>query len=88
MRKFKLEAKRRVKNDLKKLPKETLNSTAKAIEGLQENPFPSGKKIKTIKGAEKTFRYRVGDYRIIYEVGAQTVTILAVLHRRDLGRFQ
>ena len=88
MKKFRLEAKRRVRSDLQGLPKRTLNSIDKTIRNLQENPFPPGKKIKAIKGAEKTFRYRIGDYRIIYEVGSETITILAIIHRRDLKKFQ
>lgn len=87
MGKFRLEAKRRVRSDLQKLPKETLSSIAKAIENLQANPFPSKKAIKAIKGAQKTFRYRAGDYRIIYQVSSETITLLAVVHRRDLKKF-
>ena len=37
---------------------------------LQENPFPAD--VKRVEGyAEKIFRVRVGDYRILYEVDHQ-----------------
>ncbi len=87
MEKLQLEAKRRVKNDLRKLPKQTFNSVIKIIESLPQNPFPAGKKVKAIKGAKKVWRYRIGDYRLIYEVKAKTITILAIIHRRELEKF-
>jgi mRNA interferase RelE/StbE len=39
------------------------------IESLAENPFPaqSGK----MKGAESSYRLRVGDYRVIYQVDTE-----------------
>lgn len=39
----------------------------KQIEELRTNPFPQ--EIKIIEGyKEKTYRVRVGDYRVLYEV--------------------
>lgn len=87
MKKYELVPKRRVRTDLKKVSPDKQDLIIKAIESLAEDPFRPGKKIKPIRGASKTFRYRVGDYRIFYEVSQGKVTILAVLHRRDLAKF-
>ncbi len=46
----------------------------KKIDDLQTDPFP--KDIKTIEGSkEKMFRVRVGDHRILYDVGESSKTI-------------
>ena len=58
---------------------------AAALE-LVNQPFPSG--VKKLSGCDHTFRVRVGDYRIIYEVNpAQSVIIVQrVRHRGDVYR--
>jgi mRNA interferase RelE/StbE len=55
-----------------------------AILALEEEPFPSGKKWKRLKGSGGLVRLRVGDYRILYEVLDDEVHVLVVIHRRDL----
>ena len=34
-----------------------------------------------------TYRLRAGDFRVFYDVEGQTVTIVAVLHKRDTATF-
>lgn len=56
---------------------------------LETNPF-SGLNIKplhTNKG-EKLYRYRMGDYRVVYEViqETKTVAILLISHRSSVYR--
>lgn len=58
-----------------------------AIDAFANDLWPSGKLVKAIQGTKEAFlRYRVGDYRILYEVFDQdrTVLILGIMHRRDL----
>lgn len=56
-----------------------------AIRRLASNPRPSGVKKLTGRNA---WRVRVGDYRIIYEIGDVTLTILIVDigHRKEIYR--
>ena len=44
--------------------------------------------IKKIEGAERTYRLRCGDYRVIFEVHKHIITILVVGvgHRREVYR--
>lgn len=52
---------------LKKLDKINWNRIIEKIEELKKDPFPH--KVKRVEGQnEKTFRIRVGDYRILYVV--------------------
>lgn len=55
---------------------------------LEDDPFPKGKKFEHLKGLEDEFvRLRVGDYRVLYEVVGENISILAVVHRKDLDRW-
>jgi mRNA interferase RelE/StbE len=55
------------KKFLKKLDNTNWNRIMEKIEELRNNPFPH--KVKRVQGRkEKTFRDRVGDYRILYVV--------------------
>lgn len=42
--------------------------------------------MEKVQGYEYTFRVRIGDYRIVYEVAGDEVTIIAVSHRKDVYR--
>ncbi|MDP1710632.1 MAG: type II toxin-antitoxin system RelE/ParE family toxin [candidate division WWE3 bacterium] len=44
---------------------------AKAIDSLAQEPFPKGKKIKKLKSSPSGFRFRVGDFRILYTVNTK-----------------
>lgn len=52
-----------------------------AISGLAQEPRPHG--VRKITGTERTYRIRVGDYRVVYEIYDQEalVVILRVLRR-------
>ena len=59
-----------------------------ALDALQHNPLV-GPKIKRLKGRlQEYFRYRVGDYRIVYVVDPRerTVHVDYIQHRRDVYR--
>jgi mRNA interferase RelE/StbE len=53
------------------------------LKQIAEDPRPSG--IKKLKGYEKNYRVRVGDYRIIYEIKDREliVLVLSVSHGKD-----
>jgi mRNA interferase RelE/StbE len=84
MASYNLEWKRSAAKELKSLPRETVARVLKAVQALTQDPFPPG--VKKLVGADHTYRIRVGDYRIIYDVIAATliVHILRVGHRRDV----
>ncbi len=53
------------------------------LKQIAEYPRPSG--IKKLKGYEKTYRIRVGDYRVIYDIQDREVVVLvlSVSHRKE-----
>ena len=46
------------------------------VDDLEENPRPSG--CKKLKGRDNTYRIRVGDYRIVYEVHDAVLFVLVI----------
>jgi mRNA interferase RelE/StbE len=57
-----------------------------AILGLQNNPRPHN--AKKLAGSEVSWRIRIGDYRILYEVmdASKSVKIYRIAHRKDVYR--
>ncbi len=53
------------------------------LRSLADDPRPNG--VKKLKGYDNTYRVRVGDYRIIYEIKDREliVLLLSVSHRKD-----
>ena len=83
---YKIIFKPSVHKDLRKLPKSTVGRILSQIEGLRINPIPANS-IK-LEGAERIYRIRVGDYRVIYQVetSAREVTVHYIRHRREVYR--
>ncbi len=71
---------------LKKMPREDLHRILRMIKSFETDPFPYGS-IK-LSGMDKVYRVRLGNFRIIYEVNNNvlTVLVLKVGHRRDVYR--
>lgn len=68
------------------LPKRDQKRVDGQILSLATEPRPSG--VKSLIGLERLYRLRVGDYRIIYEVQDQDLSILVMKigHRKDVYR--
>lgn len=49
----------------------------------QENPLLFAKKIK---GEKNVFRFRVGDYRIVFQAEKETITLHKLGHRKEIYR--
>jgi mRNA interferase RelE/StbE len=76
--------KRSAVKELKQLPKETIKKIHSIVTGLSDNPLPEG--VRKLVGSEHTFRIRSGDYRIVYSIRSEklTVEIIRVGHRKDI----
>jgi len=51
------------------------------VEELKEDPF--SKDIKRLKG-ETSFRLRIGDYRVIFDIIGDKIFILKIGHRKNI----
>jgi mRNA interferase RelE/StbE len=61
---------------LRKLDKPVRERVAAAIDALADDPRPAG--IKAIVGEHGSFRIRVDDYRVLYEVEDDRLVVLVV----------
>ncbi len=80
---YKLEILRSADKDVRKIDKRYITPILNTIKSLSENPFPL--QCKKLKGSKSSYRVRIGDYRIIYEVETKEkiVTIFHIRHRQD-----
>jgi mRNA interferase RelE/StbE len=83
---FRIEFARSATKDLRGIDRQWIPRILEAIENLADNPLPVG--CKKLVGSEHTFRIRVGDYRIVYDIqGSELVVyVVRVRHRRDVYR--
>jgi mRNA interferase RelE/StbE len=71
---------------LRRLPANVRPTIAQAIRSLAGNPHPPG----VGRGPDGTYKVRVGDYRILYDIEDDQLLILVVKagHRREVYRGQ
>ena len=49
---------------------------------------PTRSRIRRLRGRQDaTYRLRVGDYRVFYDISEATVTVVAVLHKQETAAF-
>lgn len=72
-----------VQKQLNNLPHKIRSRLLDEIQLLEDNPRPDG--VKKLKGYENTYRIRVGNYRLIYEIEDRKmiVLVLSSIHRKD-----
>ena len=65
--------------DLDRLPENWKARIVKKVKLLAENPYALNNNVKALKGMEnRTYRLRVGDWRVIYELRDGIVVILVL----------
>ena len=76
------------RKELEHLSVNVISRVFPKIEGLAQNPRPSG--CRKLQGLKNLWRIRIGDYRMIYQVfdDEMVVDIVAVRHRSRAYRFR
>ena len=75
---------RRAFKDIRKLSHNIKKRIKLSLEKLQKNPF--ARSIKLVDESLGQYRYRIGDYRVIFDIHGQDIVILSVGHRREIYR--
>ena len=75
---------KRAKKDIDKLDVVAKKRLKKALLKLGEEPIKLSKKLIDLKIGQ--YRYRIGDYRIIFDLDSNKLIILRVGHRREIYR--
>lgn len=70
-----LSTEKSVRKDLKKLPLHIHEKVINALDIIQSNPLSGAKLHGELKNY---YKYRVGDYRIVYQFDSKTSTVIVV----------
>lgn len=83
---YRVELAPRATRELRRLDHIIRERVLRALIGLEVDPRPQG--VKKLVGAESTWRLRIGDYRIVYEIRDREllVMVVRVAHRREVYR--
>lgn len=76
------------RKEFERLPEQMRAITAEALHLLAQNPYSELLKIKKMKGAADLYRFRLGDYRVLYELRNERliVVIIKIGHRSEVYR--
>ncbi|MEK6645977.1 MAG: type II toxin-antitoxin system RelE/ParE family toxin [Candidatus Firestonebacteria bacterium] len=82
MASFKVEWKNSAEHDIRNIDRQYISKILNVIETLSENPFPI--QSKKLRDSESSYRIRIGDYRVIYQIDTKEkiVTIYHIRHRK------
>ena len=80
---YKIEWKHSAVKELKKIEGKNRARILQAVSQLSSVPYPNG--CKKLKGSLQTYRIRIGDYRVVYEVESKNIVIVIVRvrHRKE-----
>ena len=78
---YNLKATPTFRKDLQKLDAQTHERILKVLEKLEDDPFV-GKKLKSVKVG--SWRIRVGQYRVRYDIIGKDVVFHRVCHRKTI----
>jgi len=86
MASYKIEFAASAEKDLRRLAPALVANILQRIEALEDDPTP--RRSQKVRGTERTYRLRAGDYRVIYELdsGARIILVYHIRHRREVYR--
>jgi mRNA interferase RelE/StbE len=75
---------RRAEKDIKRLESNTKERVGKALLRYSEDPMKFAEKLSDPILGE--YRFRVGDYRVIFDLEGNEIVVLRVGHRREIDK--
>lgn len=81
---FNFEFKTKAAREIERLPFQVRKRILEKLKfySLQENPLKFAEKLKDYRFGE--YRFRIGDYRALFDVENHKIVILKVDHRKDI----
>ena len=75
---------RSAEKELQRLPIALVTRIVPRLEQLATEPRPPG--CKKLRGGDKEWRIRIGDYRVVYEIDddARAVDVTRIAHRSEV----
>lgn len=85
---YRVEFTRSAKKEFLALRQNVQDQVLESIEVIRKNPSTTVVRIRKLTGVESVYRFRVGDYRVIYELRARQLVILVIKigNRREVYR--
>jgi mRNA interferase RelE/StbE len=82
--KYSVELKASARKELERLPATLIQRIFPKLEGLASEPRPAG--CKKLKGGQREWRIRVGDYRVVYTIDDEKllVSVMRIRHRSEV----
>lgn len=71
--------------DIHKLDIVAKRSLKKKLELYIQNPFHYAQKL--IHSALGSYRWRIGNYRVVFDIQGETIVVLRVDHRREIYKY-
>jgi len=82
--KYRLAYTHRSYKDIQRLEEKVKQRIAKALEKYREEPLKYASKLTDpVLG---TYRFRIGDYRVVFDIEGEEIVVLRVGHRKDIYR--
>jgi mRNA interferase RelE/StbE len=81
---FKLVYTKRAVKDIQSLDNNVRKRIGRALIRYREDPMKKAEKLTDF--AFGTYKFRIGDYRIIFDIEDKDIVILRVGHRREIYR--
>lgn len=82
--KYRLVYTHRAFKDIRKLEDNVKQRIGKVLKEYKEEPLKYASKL--IDPALGTYRFRIGDYRVIFDIKGEELIVLRVGHRKDIYR--
>jgi mRNA interferase RelE/StbE len=74
----------RATKDIQRLPPDIRKRIGKSLLRYENEPLKHAEKLTDSRLGE--YRFRVGDYRIVFDIHGHEIVVLRVGHRRDIYR--
>jgi len=83
---YQIEWKNSAVRDLKRLDRSIIPRIIDAVDGLSTQPLPPG--VVKLQGSQHTYRIRIGNYRVIYDLheSVLVIEVIRVRHRKEAYR--
>ena len=83
---FDVQIEKAAEKQLRRISEDMHGRIIVAMVALGDNPRPAG--AKKLSGSANDWRIRIGDYRVLYEIGEEVriVRVYRIAHRRDAYR--
>lgn len=85
---YQIEFKKSAQKEFDRLSRAVQQKIVEALHLLSSHPYSELLQIKKLKGTDSVYRFRVGDYRVLYEIKHDRLTIIVIKvgHRGEVDR--